>query len=144
MSIEWHYNSNAPWHFKIRSALHLNLVKTKCDLKMQSHACRFSLFFDLSSFGSFIGSHVFYRIRTQGFHILSPILCRLSYTEQACYIQNTETYGAVIITVRKLLQVLNALPSLVFISVGNCKDMYLLVGILHLTKKFPQAHRAVE
>ncbi len=34
--------------------------------------------------------------------------------------------------------VLAVLPPLVFISVGNCSDMYLLVRISHLVKKFPQ------
>ncbi len=36
------------------------------------------------------------------------------------------------------LQVLAVLLPLVFISVGNFCDMYLLVRISHLAKKFPQ------
>ncbi len=39
--------------------------------------------------------HVFHGIRTQGFHILSPIPCQLSYQATLC--QESQTYGAVII-----------------------------------------------
>ncbi len=48
--------------------------------------------------------------------------------------QNIE-YGAVII---KRLQVFAVLLPLVFISVVNCSDMYLLVRISRLATKFPQ------
>ncbi len=61
----------------VPSELHLNLPdsmnKSECDVKPQFQACCFSLFsliLDLSSFNSFIVSHVFDRIHTQGFHIL--------------------------------------------------------------------------
>ncbi len=61
--------NNAP------SELHLpdSMNKSECDVKTQLQACCFSLFsliLDLSSFNSFIVSHVFDRIHTQEFHIL--------------------------------------------------------------------------
>ncbi len=70
-----------------------------------------------------------------GEHISSSIPCRLSY--RACLLHpESETYGAVITTLYEL-QVLAFLPPLVFIPVGNCIDMYLLICILRFAKKVP-------
>lgn len=63
--------------------------KSECGIKTQLQACHFSLFFELSSFSSFIASHVFDGIRTQ-----------LSY-HASFLLPESETYGAVIITVHE-------------------------------------------
>lgn len=42
--------------------------------------------------------------------------------------------------VQKCLQVLAVSPPLLFISVGNCYDMYLLLHILHFAKNFQQVY----
>ncbi len=111
--------TNALWHFKITYHLRYTYLpdsmnKSECDVKTQTQACHFSFLFYLSSLSSFIVSHVFDGIRTQGFGILSPILCQLSKLvtsgKQNIWSCNRNC-------VQKRLKVLAVLPPPVFISV---------------------------
>ncbi len=66
--------------------------------------------------------------------ILHPIQCRLSH--HTSLYSESETHLSEIITVHENMYSI-FLPPLVLISVGNCRNVYLLVRIFRLAKKVP-------
>ncbi len=117
MSVEWRYNFNAPWHFKITYIFR-------------------SLIFQLFHRGSCFSWDSYPRIP----HLKSnSVPAELPSNLVMSGKPNIWSCNHNIFSQRRL-QMLNVLLPLVLVSVGNCRDMYLLVRILRLAKKFPLVH----
>ncbi len=98
------------------------MYKKECDVKTQSQACHLTCFWSLIF--EFIHRDSWVIFFT-GFVFMSPIPCRRKRTT-SCYWKANH------------ILCLESEPHLVYISVGNCSDVYLLLHFRFLQKKFPQ------